>query len=142
MHFALHIIMHSILKYGLSLGSIGLTVTVAYRLYTKISHKDICKLIFTNPSGNCCQEKPTTGCVNPYCIEKNSDKIIHHIDEAKSSICVAMLIFTFEPFMRALIRAHERGVTVRVLTCIGMEPQSRPILKELNGNGKTDLHQL
>lgn len=139
--------MHPFLKYGLTLGSVGLSVTVAYKIYSNYrqssSHKEICELLFTNPSASCCLgQKARANCANPYCIKKNSAKIIRHIEAAKHSISLAMLIFTYRQFMEALIRAHKRGVTVRVITDRGMEHSTGSTIKQLSDNGKTDWNPL
>ncbi|MCD6363822.1 MAG: phospholipase D family protein [Synergistetes bacterium] len=44
-----------------------------------------------------------------------ADRIVSLLDSAKSFIDVAMFSFTSRELARALIRAHERGVRVRVL---------------------------
>lgn len=133
--------MRAVIKYGLSfMATFGFVVAIIYRLIGKkpTPVNKICEIIFTNPSSICClnRRNKIKPCINPYCIEKCANRILYYIDSARSNICLAMNIFTYQPFCEALVNAQKRGVTVRVIfdgTMAGMSESKRPFLEK---NGK------
>jgi len=74
------------------------------------------EVMFINLSSVCCflTDQQRNNCYNKHCRLKIAGRIIDAIDVANTSIRVAMYIFSYDPFHQALIRAHRRGVTVRV----------------------------
>lgn len=54
-------------------------------------------------------------CQSEYCVSKLLLKIISKIDEAKKSIDIAVFTFTNEELAYQIIKAHERGVAIRVI---------------------------
>lgn len=98
---------------------IGAMAKVLHYLYRKQQNRrDICEVLFTNPSSKCCVDsKPDDGkpCTNVYCIKRIATRIIDRIDAASNNICIAMNIFTYNPIYEALCRAKRRGVAVRVI---------------------------
>lgn len=74
-------------------------------------------VMFMNSSSLCCigTKQPRADCHNKHCRLKISGRIVEAIDAAKSSIRVAMYMFSYKPLLQALIRANRRGVTVRIL---------------------------
>lgn len=100
-----------------ALVAFGIVAKIAHRIHQKYKNrKDICEVLFTNPSSKCCSglndAKP---CSNAYCIKRCTARIIHYIDLATEGICIAMNIFTYQPIFDALCQAQRRGVAVRVI---------------------------
>ena len=56
------------------------------------------------------------------------DTIVSHIDEAKEEIYVEVYIFTEKKMREALVRAHKRGVSVKVL--LENNPYQTPYLND------------
>lgn len=130
--------MRAIIKYGLSsIAVLGVASTIVYHSFRRkpTPTDKICEIIFTNPSSRCClvRDDKLKPCSNPYCIKKCAARILHFINSATSNICLAMNIFTYNPFCEALVNAHKRGITVRVIfdgTMAGMTESKLPFLEK------------
>lgn len=133
--------MHLVFKFGVSFVAIACIAARFYlnwyeREVTPV-RKEICEVVFTNPSSKCCfAKRKDQACPNAYCMKKAAGRIIHYIDSAKSSICLAMNIFTYTPFLDALVRAHKRGIIVRVVFDGTMSGQTGSNRRKLAEHGK------
>lgn len=91
-----------------------------YDYYKKItkSHHEVYFVMMGEPE--CCN--PNDRNTNPgnkckkYCMGKLLKKILNRINEAKSCICIAMYNFSNHRIADAVLRAHRRGVKVRIIT--------------------------
>uniref|UniRef100_A0A1A9Z4P3 Mitochondrial cardiolipin hydrolase n=1 Tax=Glossina pallidipes TaxID=7398 RepID=A0A1A9Z4P3_GLOPL len=54
-------------------------------------------------------------CANPYCMDSNVDLIVDLLNATQYSIDLAMFVITSIPIAEALVKAHKRGVIVRVI---------------------------
>lgn len=88
-----------------------------YQKFTK-SHHEVFFVMMGEPE--CCN--PNDRNMNPgnncrkYCMGKLLLKIMNRINDARSSICVAMYNFSNHRIADCLLRAHRRGVKVRLVT--------------------------
>ncbi|XP_055298904.1 mitochondrial cardiolipin hydrolase-like [Sitodiplosis mosellana] len=97
-----------------------LLLKVFYDLYRKLtkSHHEVYFVMMGEPE--CCN--PNDRNMNPgnncrkYCMGKLLLKIMNRINGAKSSICVAMYNFSNHRLADCLLRAHRRGVKIRLVT--------------------------
>lgn len=109
--------MHPILKYGLFTFGAAISSELLYRLYRYLLYErktNVSEALFTSNESGCCQTYDSK-CKNPYCSEVLFNRIVQHIDQAKSIICLAVYIFTSKKLYEAILRAHKRGVVVRII---------------------------
>lgn len=93
---------------------------IFYDLYIKFtkSHHEVYFVMMGNPE--CCN--PNDRNMNPgpncrkYCMGKCLMKIMNRINGAKSSICIAMYNFSNHRIADCILRAHRRGVKIRMVT--------------------------
>lgn len=137
--------MHPIIKCSISIFTITYIVAKLYLFRIKNeeesriieNRKDICEVLFTNPSSKCCLGyRKNRECLNTYCAKKSVARVVHFIDGAQISICVAMNIFTHRLFCEALVHAQQRGVLVRVLLDCQMAVQSSSKQHPLKQHGE------
>lgn len=88
-----------------------------YRKYTK-SYHEVYFVMMGEPE--CCNPNdrnmnPSNNC-RKYCMGKMLLKIMNRINAAKSSICIAMYNFSNHRIADCILRAHRRGVKVRMIT--------------------------
>lgn len=76
--------------------------------------KSFSAVLFTNDQSGCCLNEGEN-CSNRYCMGRVYDAFEHHIDSARRLICIAIYMFTNQRICDAIIRAHKRGVIVRVI---------------------------
>lgn len=116
-----------------------------YDLYKKLtkSHHEVYFVMMGEPE--CCN--PNDRNINPgkncrkYCMGKLLMKIMNRINGAKSSICIAMYNFSNHRVGDAILRAHRRGVKVRLVLDKTMceSGESKTQAKRLKDAGKSIL---
>lgn len=86
-----------------------------YKKCTRIHHEtyfvmmgepDCCSINDFNSNRNC----------KKYCLGRLLTRIINRINSAQSSICIAMYNFTNHKIADSVLRAHRRGVKIRLIT--------------------------
>lgn len=97
------------------------TVTILTFLYKKINEltkpKSIQNVLLSNSASACCGNLVKTKCCQKqYCFKKNLRKIIQAIDRSKYSICLALYTLSLSEILDEIVKAHDRGVEVRILT--------------------------
>lgn len=100
--------------------------------FVMMSDSECCSMNDLNPNGNC----------KKYCMGKLLKKIISRIDSAKSSICIAMYNFTNHKIADSVLRAHRRGVKIRMITDKSMcqNTDNKTQAKRLKDAGKFNTH--
>lgn len=117
---------------------IGKVIYDVYKKFTK-NHHEIYFVMMGEP--DCCNPNhdynPNKKC-EKYCMGRVLMKIIDRINLSKSSICVAMYNFTNHRLADCLLRAHRRGVKVRVIMDKSMSEghENKSQAKRLSDNGK------
>jgi len=81
----------------LSAKSTGFILTAIVCLFYSIPALSTDVKVFFSPNGGCL------------------DAVVYEIDNAKKFIDVAMYAFTSRPIAQALVRAHKRGVKIRII---------------------------
>lgn len=75
---------------------------------------DVCFVKINDPNCNC-HTNSSRQCRNECCPSNMMKKLISKIGEAKKSIDIAMYNFTNSDLARALLRARQRGVSIRII---------------------------
>lgn len=97
---------------------------------------DINEVIFSNSRSACCTDKRNSNCTSTYCMAKHIGRIVEIINAAQQSISLYMYMFTLKELSVAIIRAHERGVYVRVIAEQSMAYSSGSQMRYLSDAGK------
>uniref|UniRef100_A0A336KH12 Mitochondrial cardiolipin hydrolase n=1 Tax=Culicoides sonorensis TaxID=179676 RepID=A0A336KH12_CULSO len=122
------------------LGSIGTLAlgTFAYYVQKRLKNEqEIMEVIFTHDK---CEEERTKN-INYLEISqinftpRNLKRIKAYIDGAQKTIDAAVYLFNVKELGSAVIRAHERGVTVRVIGCSSMQGATGTQFADLNRAG-------
>lgn len=91
----------------------------AVKRWRKILVKDeVNEVLYTNDQTQICtasHKSNNVACKNRSCYIRNIARIVKCIDSAKASIDFSMYIFTAAEPAEAVLRAHRRGVRVRVI---------------------------
>lgn len=105
----------------------GLTIWLINRAINsrkKPKDEPIMEVIFTNDKT---EEVATRGLnylqlsqLDSRCKIKNLSRIIEYVDSAKRCIDVAIYMFNVKELGKAFIRAHERGVIIKIVGCTSM----------------------
>lgn len=134
--------MRPAIKYGLyAIGGV-ISSELLFRLYRYLLYErkiKICEVLFTNNKSNCCQAF-NPECKNPHCTELIFSRIIQHIDQAKHIVCLAIYIFTSRKLADAILRAHKRGVTVRIIVEKSMYHSTESKVRDLEYEGSYFYH--
>ncbi|XP_077291140.1 mitochondrial cardiolipin hydrolase-like [Arctopsyche grandis] len=79
-------------------------------------------LVAFNDSGFRCEMKGIVRdeCYNKYCCVHNLQRIVDFLDEARICIDICVYIFTSDLLARAVKKAHDRGVVVRIISDFDM----------------------
>lgn len=130
--------MHPILKYGLYTVIAGVSLEAVLKLIRSIQNRkiQISEVLFTNNRSSCCL-RPNPNCKNPYCMDILLDHIVKHIDEAKSIMCIAIYIFTCKKLFDAVLRAHKRGVVIRMIVEKSMYHSTESKVRQLENAGRS-----
>lgn len=135
---------NSLTIFGASVGVVILS-EILYKIYCKVrkdwkkrANFDINEVLFTNNLSTKCSlthEKDYV-CSNSFCFIRNSTRIVQLIDSSSKSISICMYIFTFPDIGEALLRAKNRGVTVRMIGCESMAYSTASVMTKLSKNSK------
>lgn len=123
------------------LGSLDLLFIIYERQRKRMAQRPIADADFIMSNNlPCCpttiSESNLKKCINPHCKAKLSHKIINHIDSAKTILCVAMYMNTVDNITNAILRAHRRGVIVRIITDYSMIATTNSKINLLQNAGK------
>lgn len=103
----------------IAISGIALSALFAMQTCGKLTNvrarKSVAEVLFTNDLSGCCMNNRKE-CNNKYCMSRIYSAYENHIDSAKSLVCVAIYMFTNHRICAALLRAHKRGVVVRIVT--------------------------
>lgn len=113
-----------------------------YDWYKKLTrnHHEVYFVMMGEPL--CCSQNDASSTTNKncqkYCMGKLLVKIMNCIDAAKSSICIAMYNFSNHRIADCVLRAHRRGVKVRLVIDKSMSAskESKTQAKRLKDAGK------
>lgn len=111
-----------------------------YGLYTKFTriHHETYFVMMGDPE--CCSINDLNSNRNckKYCLGRLLLRIINRINSAQSSICIAMYNFTNHKIADSVLRAHRRGVKVRIITDKSMSEnkENKTQAKRLKDAGK------
>ncbi|KAH8403166.1 hypothetical protein KR222_006273, partial [Zaprionus bogoriensis] len=131
--------------------TLGVAVSAVYELIWRINCKIAPRsegkakfevLIFNELSEQCGageqeqgRERESETCSNSYCSRHNILKIVRRIEQARHSIDIAMYTFTLHELRRALTKALQRGVQLRLITDHEMNCSSGSQIRKLNEQG-------
>lgn len=107
------------ISYTIILGTIGtaLTFKLLKACWDYFNDKDINEVIFSNNRSACCTgNKSDSKCRSSYCMARHIDRMVEIINAAQHSVSLYMYILTIKELSDAIIKAHERGCLVRVVS--------------------------
>lgn len=134
------------LKLGIGSGILLLSVDLLFIVYERQKKrlqqreiKEVCFLMSNRLP--CCHhsndvDSQLLNCKNDHCKGKLSNKIIQHIESANHLICIAMYMNSMNQITSAIMRAHKRGITIRIITDQSMIGSSNSKINELQRVGE------
>lgn len=125
----------------IAIGCVGAIITWKLYHYNKNSVQKHDESYFLMMNDSDCCDFPLVNsprlkkCKNKFCMTKLMKRIIDKIDESKSLICIAMYMLTNRRFGEGILRAHQRGVKVRLICDSSMAHSSNSQLNHLQEAG-------
>lgn len=105
---------------------------------------ETCFVMINDPDCYCNMNnfRRTLNCTSEYCVSKLLLKIVSKIEEATKSIDIAVFTFTNEELAHQIIKAHERGIAVRVIVdkSVYEKRSSHSQISQLINAGKLMYH--
>lgn len=123
---------------GVVFGAIGTALT--FKLFKAcwdfFKAPEFNEVIFSNTRSSCCTVQKDSNCTSKYCMVKHIDRMVEIINAAQQSISLCMYMFTVKELSIAIIKAHERGVYVRVIAESSMAFSSGSQMRYLSDAGE------
>lgn len=85
---------------------------------------------------DCCKQNDNPNCDNEYCYYYIFRRMKSLIDGAQHSVYICMNIFTSASLGEVVLRAHERGVLVKIIANYSTAYATGSQITMLNANGK------
>lgn len=107
------------------------------KIYLKrLKTTGINEVLFTSDQiCNVCTQKTNTNCSKVYCYNYTVQKMKSFINGARRSIYICMNVFTSQDLGRTILKAHERGVSVKIIANQSTAWATGSQVKELHANG-------
>ncbi|XP_015116833.1 mitochondrial cardiolipin hydrolase [Diachasma alloeum] len=125
--------MTNALTFGVGFLIFSLGTEVAWQLWKKYFRKNgnsnnetITEALIFNCESAQCREHAMrqVSCEIPHCPGRNIKKLVHFFDSAKKTLDVCIYILTYKDISDAIIRAHKRDITIRLIVDSGMSETS------------------
>ncbi|XP_063981751.1 mitochondrial cardiolipin hydrolase [Diachasmimorpha longicaudata] len=125
--------MTSTLKLGIGFIVFSIGSEVAWQLWKKYFRKNGTSnngkineaLIFNFESAYCREHAMRQAvCDIPHCPGRNIKKLVNFFDSVKETLDVCIYILTYKDISDAIIRAHRRGINIRLIVDSGMSETS------------------
>ncbi|XP_011315039.1 mitochondrial cardiolipin hydrolase [Fopius arisanus] len=116
--------MNSAVKFGIGFLIFSVGTELAWQLWKKYfrenkdsNYKIITEVLIFNSEGADCRTHSMTNmsCGISHCPVRNVRKLLSFFDSAKKTLDICIYILTSKDLTDAIIRAHERGITIRLM---------------------------
>lgn len=123
-------------KLNVLLTGVYFGIDVVMWLYNRMKRSDVNKVLFLRPIHcDVCQHRKNNDCNNRYCYNYISRTMTSYINGARHSLYICMNVFTSTDLSEVVLRAHERGVAVKVIGNYSTAHATGSQLSMLHRNG-------